>query len=165
MDIKPKNLLKRVLQFARDELERRAGRQDDDTPDVVDDAPRAEAAREPVNATGQVSGAPAAVAPADEARVTGLEVTRPRAGLLALRWAVTKAEVARAEAQLAGNPVLCVRVVTFSKGRDAVLREVQDRPGVDLTGDCEISEPPSRAVVSLGLRAGDRFVSIAHHVI
>ena len=64
-----------------------------------------------------------------------------------------------------GQAVLCLRVVSFTKVRDDVLREVQDRPGIPLEGECEITEPPQRAIVSLGVRVGDRFVSIAHHVI
>ena len=144
MDIKPKNLLQRVLRFAREELERRARPQVDTLPDAEHD------------------GAFASAGPP----VQMLEVVRPHdGGLLTLRWSVTPAEVARAQTLITGNPVLCVRLVNFTKARDDVLREVQDRPGVELSGHCEIGEPQQRAVVSLGLRAGERFVSIAHHVI
>ena len=149
MDIKPKNLLRRVLRFAREELERRARPNDDALPRAEHDG---------AFATGEALAAPPPL--------RGLEVVRPHdGGLLTLRWAVTEAEVARAQTLISGNPVLCVRLVNFTKARDDVLREVQDRPGVELSGQCEIGEPQQRAVVSLGLRSGERFVSIAHHVI
>lgn len=149
MDIKPKNLLQRVLRFARQELERRARPEGDPLAEAEHDAARAEAE-----------------SLAEPEPVQLLEVVRPHdGGLLTLRWAVTAAEVARAQTLISGNSVLCVRLVNFTKARDDVLREVQDRPGVELRGHCEIGEPQQRAVVSLGLRSGDRFVSIAHHVI
>ena len=150
MDIKPNKLLQRVLRFAREELERRARPGEDAPLDTEqDDAPGPQKAL------------------AEPSAVQLLEVVRPHhdGGLLTLRWAVTPAEVARAQTLISGNPVLCVRLVNFTKARDDVLREVQDRPGVELSGHCEIGEPQQRAVVSLGLRSGERFVSIAHHVI
>ncbi|MDB4986384.1 MAG: hypothetical protein JWN04_1562 [Myxococcaceae bacterium] len=153
MDIKPKNLLKRVLQFARQELERRAAPPPEEHEPSAPSDGKAPMAR-------SLESAP--VSPA----LHGLEVVRPHAGgLLTLRWAVTQAEVTRAQALVTGKSVLCVRLVNFSKRRADVVREVQDRPNVELSGQCEIGEPQQRAVVSLGLRAGDRFVSIAHHVI
>lgn len=157
MDIKPKNLLKRVLQFAREELERRAKNPESSWPPPAQ--PAAPVVRSEVaNDVGHV--------PSADPEVHGLEVARSHSGgALTLRWAITEADVARAHALIQGNPVLCVRLVSFTRLRDDVLREVQDRPGVELAGHCEIGEPAQRAVVSLGLRAGERFVSIAHHVI
>jgi hypothetical protein len=185
MDMTPKNLLKRVLQFAREELERRARSEHDaerepgyDTapppadhaadegytgvmhvrePALEDEAGLNEAG---LNEAGLNEDA------ANEAGVHGLEVLRPhQGGSLTLRWSVSEAAVARAQVLLSGNPVLCLRLVSFSKQRDDVLREVQDRPGIDRAGQVELQEPTQRAVVSLGLRAGERFVSIAHHVL
>lgn len=163
MDIKPKNLLKRVLQFAREELERRARAQDSSLP-----PPPLSESSLAASAFGSdaVLGVHDVASSTDDPGVHGLEVVRSHSGSgLTLRWAVTESQVARAQALISGQPVLCVRLVNFSKVRDDVLREVQDRPGVELTGQCEIGEPSQRAVVSLGLRAGERFVSIAHHVI
>ncbi|HEY6876453.1 MAG TPA: hypothetical protein VI299_00460 [Polyangiales bacterium] len=163
MDMKPKNLLKRVLAFAREELERRA-RADDDA--LYDSAPpdAQYAADEGYRGVTAVGG-PASVDEA-EPSMRGLEVLRAHTGgPLTLRWALSEEDVARAEALVSGNPVLCLRLVSFSKTRDDVLREVQDRPGVEREGRCELIEPPQRAVVSLGVRAGERFVSIAHHVL
>jgi hypothetical protein len=158
MDMKPKNLLKRVLQFAREELERRA-RASEDGP-YESEPPFAR----PLADEGYTA-APESASP--EAPDThGLEVLRPHAGgALTLRWALSEAEVARAGALMSGKPVLCLRLVSFTKTRDDVLREVQDRPGIELSGHVDIQEPSQRAVVSLGLRAGERFVSIAHHVL
>jgi type II secretory pathway predicted ATPase ExeA len=156
--MKPKSLLKRVLQFAREELERRARPEDlpyDSTP------PRAQHALDE-GYTGGMQPARDDVEPS----LHGLEVLRPHdGGALKLRWALRDEDVSRAGVMLNGNPVLCLRVVSFSKTRDDVLREVQDRPGIELEGQCEIHEPAQRAVVSLGLRSGERFVSIAHHVL
>jgi hypothetical protein len=157
MDIKPKNLLKRVLQFAREELERRARNPESSWP-----PPAPQAGARPSSVVASDVGQPAVPDP----EVHGLEVSRaPSGGALTLRWAISEAEVTRAHTLIQGNPVLCVRLVSFTKVRDDVLREVQDRPGVERAGYCEIGEPAQRAVVSLGLRAGERFVSIAHHVI
>jgi hypothetical protein len=166
MDMKPKNLLKRVLQFAREELDRRARSEEelerepgyDSTPPYAHDA-----------VDEGYTGAMHVREPAleNEPSLHGLEVLRPHdGGALTLRWSLREADVARAEALLSGgNPVLCLRLVSFSKLRDDVLREVQDRPGIELAGQVDILEPAQRAVVSLGLRAGERFVSIAHHVL
>jgi hypothetical protein len=165
MDMKPKSILKRVLQFAREELERRARPEGDlGEHSGYDSAPPH--ARNAVDEG--YTGAMQVRDPAldHEPLLHGLEVLRPhQGGMLTLRWALEQDDVARAEALVSGNPVLCLRLVSFSKLRDDVLREVQDRPGIELEGQCEIQEPPQRAVVSLGLRAGERFVSIAHHVL
>jgi hypothetical protein len=63
------------------------------------------------------------------------------------------------------DAVLCVRVVAFSPLRDDVLRQVQDRPGVEPRGECDAGMVDGRAIVSIGLRAGERFVSIIHHTL
>lgn len=158
MDLKPRSLLKRVLRYARAELERRT---------------QERMPMEPISQSGSLPGeqecaAPSSIEPvrAPQPEVHGLEVVRSQDGnVLTLRWSITEDDVARAEALVEGSPVLCLRLVSFTKARDDVLREVQDRPGVELAGECEIGEPAQRAVVSLGLRAGERFVSIAHHVL
>lgn len=161
MDMKPKTLFRRVLKFAREELERRALLQQQE--------PRSE--HPPPETPSQLPPAPELVAapeppPSSDSEVQGLEVVRAHEGQsLQLRWAISEQEVRRAEALIQGNAVLCLRTVSFEKARDDVRREVQDRPGVERAGQCEIAEPPQRGVVSLGLRAGERFVSIAHHVL
>lgn len=193
--MKPKKLLQRVLDFAFSELERRARPSDDapeargdeqlaagsDTPftppDAVQTQPRT--AREPTEPREHVQSAPAEQreqvesAPAERHepvqhahQVHGLEAVRSHQGEgLTLRWSLSPADVARARTLLSGKSVLCLRVVRFSTARDDVLREVQDRPGIELEGECELADAPERAVVSLGLRSGERFVSISHHVL
>jgi len=175
MDMKPKNLLLRVLSFARGELERRArtsepgeGEQADAEHDgehpnlraeAVDGSPRAS---EHGAAHATAAGGPSPTLPVGQR----LEAVRAHAGDgLTLRWSVSEADVQRAQRLVPGKPVLCLRLVSFSKARDDVLREVQDRPGLELQGQCELAEVPQRAVIALGLRAGERFVSIAHHVL
>lgn len=176
--MKPKKLLQRVLDFAFSELERRSRSPDDLSPEPGEEEAKAVAAAP--RETSQAGPSPAEQpyeraqsapperpAPPDSAHhVHGLEAVRSHQGEgLTLRWSLSPADVARARTLLAGKSVLCLRVVRFSTARDDVLREVQDRPGVELQGECELAEAPERAVVSLGLRAGERFVSISHHVL
>lgn len=160
MGMRPRGLLRRVLTYARAEIERRARTHPSEQvrPElsVEPEAPSIPQHADEAHTNREHDGSPT---------VHGLEVVREGAqGLLTLRWSVDEDDVARAQALIGGAPVLCLRVVSFSKARDDVLREVQDRPGLELSGECEIVEP-QRAVVSLGLRAGERFVSIAHHVL
>lgn len=161
MDLKASNFIKRVLSYARSEL----GRRRSEVPPPPAALPSDASATSSL-ADGLVVARTPSPPPADAPEVRGLEVAHcPEGGSLMLRWSITPADVARAGALVDGQAVLCLRVVSFTKVRDDVLREVQDRPGIPLEGECEISEPPQRAIVSLGVRVGDRFVSIAHHVI
>lgn len=162
MDMKPKNLLQRVLGFARAELERRARVPDSselEQPRAATEPPSSMAASRhtsPAERSGRAA----------EAAVQRLEAVPSHTGEgLTLRWSISDADVARAQRLVEGKAVLCLRLVSFTKARDDVLREVQDRPSVELSGQCEIAELPQRAVVALGLRAGERFVAIAHHVL
>lgn len=162
MDMKPKNLLQRVLGFARAELERRAR-----VPESSELEQQSAPAQQPSSRSSDLSSASAARAGRPpEGAVQRLEAIPAQTGEgLTLRWSVSDADVARAQRLVEGKAVLCLRLVSFTKARDDVLREVQDRPSVELSGQCEIAELPQRAVVALGLRAGERFVSIAHHVL
>jgi hypothetical protein len=167
--MKPKNILQRVLKFARTELERRARPQDElpseslfehDELDPADETADLRTRSQPRASTGERDDR------AHEPEVFGLELARPHdGGALLLRWSLSDDDISRAERLIQGQSVLCLRVVSFSKARDDVLREVQDRPGVERVGQCELGEPPQRGVISLGLRSGERFVSIAHHVL
>jgi hypothetical protein len=144
-----------VFDFARAEIERRAGSlQQGEAPTRSDSAPVELAAE-----------APAFAAAAVPRRVHGLEVTRNERSGLELAWSLSPDDVHRARDLIDGEAVLCVRVVAFSALRDDVMREVQDRPGVELDGACEVGRVDGRAIVSIGLRAGERFASIAHHVL
>jgi hypothetical protein len=151
--MKPKSLFKRVFDFAKAELERRAQK------------PEAPAERTPRRATlpppraSELSAGGAA--PSD---VVGLQLTHSQGGLR-LAWSISQPEIARARSLIDSDAVLCVRVVAFSPLRDDVLREVQDRPNVDPQGSCDVGLVDGRAIVSVGLRAGERFVSITHHVV
>jgi hypothetical protein len=83
-----------------------------------------------------------------------------------VRWAVAPDELQRSAALIDDGAVLCLRVVSFAAGRDHVAREVQDRPSIASQGECDVMRPEEgRAVVAVGLRAGGRFVSIAHHIV
>jgi hypothetical protein len=184
MDMKPKNLLQRMLDYAFAELERRA-RIGEAEPESTAGEHDAVHARSDVFSGSDEQASEHAHAIEDEragederARqadkhdrlssppVQALEAVRAHTGTgVTLRWSIGPEDVARAQSLMSGKPVLCLRVVSFTTARDDVLREVQDRPGVELQGECELADAPERAVVALGLRAGERFVSIAHHVL
>jgi hypothetical protein len=153
--MKPTSLFKRVFDFARAELERRA-RSNELGPRETKPG-SAPLAREGGVSSHEVSNY--------HSEVKGLEVVRTEHAGIRLSWSVSEAEVARARAFTDADAVLCVRVVAFSPLRDDVLRQVQDRPGVELRGDCDVGIIDGRAIVSIGLRAGERFVSITHHTL
>jgi hypothetical protein len=148
MDLKPKTLLRRVFDFARSELERRSR---------PPDAYEAETMHEPQPqpAPTRSSRPPPVV----------LDVSRDPDGMLRAQWSIGRADVARSERLAGEKAILCLRLVSFEPGRDDVKREVLDRPFVDLTGACELGTAELRGVLAIGLRAGDRFVSIAHHIV
>jgi hypothetical protein len=154
--MKQRSLFKRVFDFARAELERRARNHEELRGDTDDVPSRVISVQPRMEASPEVPAAPA---------VQGLEVLRgPRAGLK-LVWSLSDEQIAHARTLIDSEAVLCVRVVAYSPLRDDVLREVQDRPGVEPRGSCEVGTVDGPALVSVGLRAGDRFVSIAHHVL
>jgi hypothetical protein len=150
MDLKPKKLLRKVLDFARAELERRSrppSASEESVPammHVPHDLPRDRHAH-----------APACV----------LDVARTPQGMLHAEWSLLDAHVKRSESLAGGEAVLCLRFVTFEPGRDDVRREVVDRPFVELSGTCDLGVADVRGVVSIGLRSGERFVSIVHHTV
>jgi hypothetical protein len=191
--MKPRGLFKRVFDFARAELERRA--RSSDEPEPHD--------REPSRPLEPRAGDGA---PAARPEPYGLEVVRTEDAGIHLAWSISQAEVDRARALFGARPasprsgapadpraaagprvdargsareqstdsraagfdpdaVLCVRVVAFTPTRDDVLRRVQDRPGVELRGECDVGMVDGRALVSIGLRSGERFVSIVHHTV
>jgi hypothetical protein len=173
MDVKPKGLIQRVLDFAVAEFERRSR-----PPPPVEDgvepfeayAPVGEEPRVPLE---PVQPAPSAVPPSaaaserqQRAPAAGLHLTRGQRGALKVRWSVASEELERSAALIEDGAVLCLRVVSFAAGRDHVTREVQDRPSIASQGECDLTRPEEgRAVVAVGLRAGGRFVSIAHHIV
>jgi hypothetical protein len=147
-------LFKRVFDFARQELERRAR-----SPELP-----------PPGRPSQGEGYRPAHAARSESEpassdVHGLSVSRAGQGGIQLAWSLSDTELSRARSLVDPEAVLCVRVVAFSPLRDDVLREVQDRPGVESRGACDVGMVEGRAIASIGLRAGDRYVSIIHHVL
>ncbi|MFT3927578.1 MAG: hypothetical protein QM778_33910 [Myxococcales bacterium] len=156
--MKPTSLFKRVFDFARAELERRAKPNQDDE-------------REPAEAYAIGAAGAAFDPPRGEVRgggapeLRGLEVVRTERAGVRLSWSISDAEIQRARALIDPEAVLCVRVVAFSPLRDDVLRQVQDRPGVEPRGECDAGMVDGRAIVSIGLRSGERFVSITHHTL
>jgi hypothetical protein len=94
-----------------------------------------------------------------------LDVGRAESGVLRVRWAVSDDDVLRSRELISPEAALCLRLVCFEGARDDVRREVIDRPHVATSGECELALEPARAVVAVGLRAGEKFVSIVHHVV
>ena len=154
--MKPPSLFKRVFDFARAELERRARQSpfEDATSYARNDA---------TNPDAHARQSDALATSVNELR--GLEVVRTERAGVHLTWSISESEIERARALIDSEAVLCVRVVAFSPLRDDVLRQVQDRPGVEPRGECDAGMVDGRAIVSVGLRSGERFVSITHHTL
>jgi hypothetical protein len=175
MDMKPKGIIKRVFDFAVAELERRsrpppAYGEEDGQPSASDAAPLDQQTTERIRPEEREPSSFATRVPSEEREKSvrpilgGLHLARSERGALKVRWSIASDELHRSAALIDDGAVLCLRLVSFAAGRDHVVREVQDRPSIQSQGECEIARPEGRAVVSLGLRAGGRFVSIAHHV-
>jgi hypothetical protein len=172
MDMKPKGIIKRVFDFAVAELERRSrpppgyAVEDAAEPEVGEARARGETT-ERIQAEAVDARAAAEEREPKSVRPTlgGLHLARGERGALKVRWSIAPDELERSATLTEDGAVLCLRLVSFVAARDHVLREVQDRPSIQSQGECEIARPEGRAVVSLGLRAGGRFLSIAHHVV
>ena len=82
-----------------------------------------------------------------------------------VRWRATAAGIRRARAVLGADGEIAVRVVVVAPDPDTFVRtSVVDHGPVDATG--ELPTPPrvegARTLAAVGLRAGPRFVAIAH---
>jgi hypothetical protein len=174
MDMKPKGIIKRVFDFAVAELERRsrpppAYPGEGESAAVNGDAPGVRTHEETTERIQPAIGAREASDEREPKSVRpplgGLHLARGERGTLKVRWSIAPSELSRSASLIGEGAVLCLRLVSFVAARDHVVREVQDRPSIQSQGECEIGRPDGRAVVSLGLRAGGRFVSIAHHVV
>lgn len=101
--------------------------------------------------------------PRDDAQQISYD-TRSTGGLH-LRWQVTDAGLARARAVLGAPGELAVRVVAVRTETGALVRtEITDHGPVAASGDwlAPLEPGAARYVSSIGLRHGERFVSIAH---
>lgn len=85
-------------------------------------------------------------------------------GARAVTWRVEASGVARARALLGRDGELTLRIVTVEVNVDhAVTSRSRDRGPIEARGfELLDVEPGARIVISVGLRAGDRFVSIVH---
>ncbi len=162
MDLKAKSLLKRVFDFARSEIDRRSRPPErlSSTPaSGQQPSPHAEIPRAPPVPSEARARAPQA-ADADLA----LEVTRASSGAVIVRWAVSEIDVSSARTLASPAASLAVRLVSFMPDQRAhVRRDVLDLPAETLTGYLTFQRPEhERLVVSVGLLAGEQFVSIVH---
>ncbi len=163
MDLKPKVLLKRMVDFALSEIDRRsrppqrfpaAPAARADTP-----APEVEALKAaPVPRKTSTSSRPPV-----EAELP-LDVSRAASGAIVVRWSVFESDVSAARSLLEVDGTLVVRLVSFSADPQAfVRREVVDLPAATSAGYVTVQRPEQeRLVVSVGLLAGEQFVSIVH---
>jgi hypothetical protein len=119
--------------------------------------------RETGSGPADAARATAATFPPDDAQQISCD-TRSTRGLQ-LRWRVTEAGVARARAVLGAPGELAVRVVAVRTETGArVSTEITDHGPVAASGDwlAPLQPRAARYVSSIGLRHGERFVSIAH---
>ncbi len=84
---------------------------------------------------------------------------------LLVSWEVSEAGIARAQAVLGSDGVLTARLVVVAPDPTRLVRsETRQRRGVERLGEWVVGDMPAgaRATASVGLCAGERFVSIAH---
>jgi hypothetical protein len=168
MDVKSKGLLRRVFDRALAEISRRA------LGESVDGA-STEAqleARAPDVFSGDESSPPQAqvalLAPQPErgpSAHSSVVFVRGEAGHLRVRWRIAPEHVSRAAALVPEPHVPCLRLIAYASGSNDVAREIQDRPNAPADGECDVRDVPERMIASFGLRAGDKFVSVAHAVL
>jgi hypothetical protein len=191
MDVKSKGLLRRMFDAAVSELARRASASEPQArrayrPPSVAGAPPPQVRewREsrppavppvqseplPVEPAGLVA-APVSVAASVAEPVVQtpphapVVIVRGEAGELRVRWNVSPEHIARSAALLGDPHVPCLRLISYGSERDGVAREILDRPNVAPRGECDVREVPERLIATFGLRAGERFVSVAHAVL
>lgn len=163
MDLKPKALLKRMVDFALSEIDRRSR-----PPERLSSAPSAS----PEAKTPEVDVPKAAPVLLETARSSRppaeaelpLDVTRAASGAVVVRWSIHETDIVAARALLPRDGNLIVRLVSFAAdARTFVRREVADLPAATSTGYVTVQRPEQeRLVVSIGLLAGEQFVSIVH---
>lgn len=93
--------------------------------------------------------------------------TEDASGTLHVRWSTTESGRARAAALLAEPAELSLRVVLVKPDDERVVQSVVTEHGpIDAHGEWSATLDPTAVgqpcIVSVGMRAGERFVSIAH---
>jgi hypothetical protein len=93
-----------------------------------------------------------------------VQVTVERGSTLAIRWNVTTLGVDRARMVLGEEGTLAVRVVIITRGDTDITSIPVEHTPVPITGQTWLDEvtPGALCVAAVGLRSGDRFVSITH---
>lgn len=170
MDLTPKGLLKRVFDFALSEIDRRSrpperlASEPGPVVAAVDagQAPRSDG-QTPREGTHRPRETNASHIHAVDADVP-LEVTRAASGAVMVRWSVSELEISSARPLAPTDANLTVRLVSFMPDAQVhVRRNVLDLPAETLTGYFTLQRPGNeRLVVSVGLLAGEQFVSIVH---
>jgi hypothetical protein len=168
MDVKSKGLLRRVFDRALAEISRRAL---GETGDDASTEAQCEAHATEVLSGEEASPPQAQVAvPAPQpehgpSAHSSVVFVRGEAGHLRVRWRISAEHVSRAAALVPEPHVPCLRLIAYASSSSAVEREIQDRPNAPADGECDVRDVPERMIASFGLRAGDKFVSVAHAVL
>ena len=93
-----------------------------------------------------------------------VQITVERGSTLAIRWNVTSLGVDRARMVLGEEGTLAVRVLVITRSDTDIATTPVEHTPVPVTGQTWLDEvtPGALCVVAVGLRSGDRFVSITH---
>jgi hypothetical protein len=159
MDVKPKGILRRLVEFAVNGMDRRSrppGARSSLPPAAVErviDTPRPPA----VASVTRVATA------ADEDGSISLEVVWSAPDEARIRWSLREEDLEPARALMHANAQLAVRTVAFSADRSGVLREASDVAVSNLDGELLLHRArPERLLVAVGLLHEAEFCSIAH---
>lgn len=162
MDVKPKGILRRLVELAVTGIERRSRPPGAIRPSSLP----TEAREEPVDALRSAPDhtfEPAVVRVADEEGSITLEVVWSGPAEARIRWSLHDEDLEPARALTHARAQLAVRTVAFSADRNGVLREAADVAVSALQGELLLQRPrPQRLLVSVGLLHEAQFCSVAH---
>lgn len=158
MDVKPKGILRRLVELAVNGIERRSrppaahSSLPPQAAESGEDAPRT-----PPSAIAQV-----ATTNGEDGAIT-LEVVWAGPEEARIRWSLRDDDLEPARNLIHERAQLALRTVAFSADRSGVLRESSDVAVSDLQGELLLHRPrPQRLLVALGLLHEAEFCSIAH---
>jgi hypothetical protein len=160
MDVKPKGFLRRLVDLAVTEIERRS-RPPGARPSALNEYARADS---------PVSDAPTQLQEAEQAaRVDSaegaitLEVVWLRPDEVRIRWSLQEEDLAPARAFIHADAQLAVRTVAFFADHNGVVREASDVAARTLQGELTLQRArPERLLVAVGLLHETEFRSLAH---
>jgi hypothetical protein len=165
MDVKPKGFLRRLVDLAVTEIERRS-RSPGASPSSLPPAHADDAAGDSLDRNAppqlqEVERQPARV-DHEEGAIT-LEVEWVRPDEARIRWSLQDEDLAPARDFIHANAELAVRTVAFCADRNGVVREASDVAVRTLQGELLLQRArPERLLVAVGLLHDAEFRSLAH---